>query len=728
MSKKILTEEDHVEWTNCALDPIYFINKYAYAVNVLKNNKVTSIECFDYQERVLNAFLDHRMNVVLKSRQCLPTGTMVNTPDGIKAIEDFQPGDKVWSYDLENSKKERDTVYDAWQSGERDCVTFKLRDTRNFTVGENHPFYVEGKGFVKAKDLEKGDEIKSQQLLGVSINSQDSIVESVEKSKPQMCYDISVDKNENFFVDGLLTHNTGLSVITACYVAWKMVFGIDEYVVIVANNQNAAKRFLKHVKQVLMFLPDFLYNKERDEETFSALEIKLRNGNYAIAQAAGKNAVRGDTPTLLILDEWAFVKDDEDIWTAAAFALSQSEGDCIAISTPHGTSGLYHKFWVEAENGTGAFNPLKVHWTENPKAAEGLEMREGPDGQLKPWSPWYEERCKEANYDQVRIAQELDLSFAGSKLLALDPAEIERQRQRINNEKIQPQMYFDFDAKMPFVGHETECHIFEMPKQGERYILACDVAYKGDDFSTIQLLNVKTMNQAVEYQGKVDLDIFAHMIANLASWYNQAFVVVEANNHGLVTCFELRNQIKYPNLYESKSSHPKDIHVRHIDYVVRLGDGIPGFMTTSKSRPSVVNSIREYMRETDLKINSKRLINEMDTFIRNPKRGGREEAEQGYHDDLVMAYGIALYILSTEYYNQNVARDRSKAMLEAMSFSDNKFEGKQRTPEEIARYKEQEKKMKDKDFVPPGAGGLWIGDNDGGSSEDDPDDISWLLG
>jgi hypothetical protein len=214
------------------------------------------------------------------------------------------------------------------------------------------------------------------------------------------------------------------------------------------------------------------------------------------------------------------------------------------------------------------------------------------------------------------------------------------------------------------------------------------------------------------------------MIAKIGKAYNNAFVVVEANNHGLVTGLELRNKIKYPNLYEGTSSHPKDIFVRHIDYVVKNGDGIPGFMTTSASRPSVVNAIRVFMRETDLKINSRRLLDEMDTFIRNDK--GRAEADKGYHDDLVMAYGIALYILETEYHNQYISRSRAKAMLEAMTFNASSIEEKPETPEEKSRRLQLEAEMKDKDYVPPGAGGLWLQKPE--EDEDDPNDISWLIG
>ncbi|MDG1950438.1 MAG: terminase family protein [bacterium] len=583
--EQVKTREQELELMQSAMDPIYFINSFCYAYDVMKD-KQANITCFDYQERVLDSYMDHKWNVILKSRQ------------------------------------------------------------------------------------------------------------------------------------------TGLSVITACYVAWRMIFGLDETIVIIANNQDGAIRFLKHVKNVLVNLPNHIHG-EHNEISMATMKVELANGNTAIAKAAGKQAGRGDSPTLLILDEWAFVKDDEDIWTAAAPSLSQTEGDCIVISTPNGTGNLYHKFWVQASAGDGAFNPIKVHWTENPKSSQNLEYREDSNGILKPWSPWYEDRCKDVQYDGVKIAQELDLSFEGSKLLALDPISIAKQRQRIENEKIQPIMYFDMEVDTRnLVSTPQPCHIYEAPQRQAHYIVACDVAYKGDDYSTIQVIDVDTLNQCAEYQGKCDPDVFAYYIEKIAKYYNQAYVVVEANNHGLVTCFELRNQIKYPRLFESKST--KDIHVRWIDYKVKQGDGVPGFQTTAQSRPGVVNAMREAFRETTATVNSVRLIGEMETFIRNLKKNGREEAEKGYHDDLIMAYGIALYIRQTEYYNVVNAKKMYKSMLEAMTFDTSSYEGQDETPDEKTQ-RLKDKKEFEENFIPPGAGGLWMGDENQ-TDDDDPNDLSWLVG
>lgn len=554
-------------------------------------------------------------------------------------------------------------------------------------------------------------------------------------------YDITKDRQANIqcfeyqerVLDDYLDHRwnvilksrqTGLSVITACYVAWRLIFGLDETVIIIANNEDSAIRFLAHVRNVMNNLPAFIFDPAIDEVSSAAKKIEMTNGNVAKAKAAGKNAGRGDSPTLLVLDEWAFAKDDNDIWTAAAGSLAQTLGDCIVISTPNGTGNLYHQWWVKAAAGKGSFNPIKVHWTENPKSSVGLEMRADSKGILKPWSPWYEERCQEYDYDPVKIAQELDLSFEGSKLLALDPDEIARHRNHIQNKKIQPVMYFDFDViKNPLTSSKTPCHLFKMPKNGAKYVLAADVAYQGVDFSTIQVIDADTLEQVAEYQGKCDPDVFAGHIGRLGKFYNNAFVAVEANNHGLVTCFKLRDN-GYPNLFYTKSI--KDIHVRWIDYKVEKGEGIPGFQTTAKTRPSVVNAIRQVFRETDAVINSIRLVDEMQTFIRNTKKGGREEAEQGYNDDLVMAYGIALYIRQTEYYNVLNAKDMYKSMLEAIDFSTSSYEGRDETAEEKAERMRQAKDFEE-NFIPPGAGGLWL-DNNTENDEDDPNNIGWLLG
>ena len=71
---------------------------------------------------------------------------------------------------------------------------------------------------------------------------------------------------------------------------------------------------------------------------------------------------------------------------------------------------------------------------------------------------------------------------------------------------------------------------------------------------------------------------------------------------------------------------------------------VAGFSTTSKTRPLIISKLDEYFRERAITIRSIRLIDELFTFI---FINGRAEAMRGYNDDLVMAFGIGLWVRDT---------------------------------------------------------------------------------
>jgi len=95
-----------------------------------------------------------------KSRQCLPEGSIVYTPNGPVCIEDLNVGDSVYSYNIENGIIEKDVVTDAWYSGKRYCQRIYTRSCNRLEAGVEHPFLLENDTWSKNKELEKGDELK----------------------------------------------------------------------------------------------------------------------------------------------------------------------------------------------------------------------------------------------------------------------------------------------------------------------------------------------------------------------------------------------------------------------------------------------------------------------------------------------------------------------------------------------------------------------------------------
>ena len=94
---------------------------------------------------------------------------------------------------------------------------------------------------------------------------------------------------------------------------------------------------------------------------------------------------------------------------------------------------------------------------------------------------------------------------------------------------------------------------------------------------------------------------------------------------------------------------------------------VPGFSTTLKTRPLVIAKMEEYTREKLVKLHSNRLIDELFVFIyKSGVSQSKAEAMQGYNDDLVMSYSIALWIRDTAFRLQKDKNDQQWAIMNSM--------------------------------------------------------------
>ena len=87
---------------------------------------------------------------------------------------------------------------------------------------------------------------------------------------------------------------------------------------------------------------------------------------------------------------------------------------------------------------------------------------------------------------------------------------------------------------------------------------------------------------------------------------------------------------------------------------------VPGFTTSTKTRPLVISKMESYIREKAFIFHSKRLLEELRVFI---WQNGKAQAQVGYNDDLVIALGIGLFTRDTamRFYEQGM--DLNRAMI-----------------------------------------------------------------
>ncbi len=139
--------------------------------------------------------------------QCFTGDTLVSTEDGLRPIEEIQAGDYIWAEDTETGEKELKQVTDVIVTMTDQLVYVTIENGEEIHTTENHPFYVEGKGWCAAAELEAGD------VLHTKDGQEETVVDvTIEKQEvPVKVYNLTIKDYHTYYVseDSVLVHNDG---------------------------------------------------------------------------------------------------------------------------------------------------------------------------------------------------------------------------------------------------------------------------------------------------------------------------------------------------------------------------------------------------------------------------------------------------------------------------------------------------------------------------------------
>jgi hypothetical protein len=185
----------------------------------------------------------------------------------------------------------------------------------------------------------------------------------------------------------------------------------------------------------------------------------------------------------------------------------------------------------------------------------------------------------------------------------------------------------DFTYKAPL-------KIFKHPEPGHEYAIGGDVAegLVNGDFSVAEVVDQTTMETVARWRGHIDPDKFGEILGALGVYYNYALIGVEVNNHGLTTIQKLRDTY-YTNLFKREKGYDEDFEEPTSNL---------GWKTDVRTKRLAVDSLITLIREGINKDPDLTFIDEAFAYIRDER--GRTNAEEGEHDDTVMAKAIAFQI------------------------------------------------------------------------------------
>jgi hypothetical protein len=208
----------------------------------------------------------------------------------------------------------------------------------------------------------------------------------------------------------------------------------------------------------------------------------------------------------------------------------------------------------------------------------------------------------------------------------------------------------DFDGDEGFYSKKAEgLYIYAKPQVDKFYIIGVDCATgDGKDYSAIQVVDWETGVQVAEMRVSCKTNQLASFAFAIGKEYNYGQVVVDRIGVGLAVVQKLLD-MNYPNMYtymkEEASLNPdaKSLTVTTEETLM------VGYTTTKVNRPVMISMGEELVREWELVrgqgipedsllINGLRTLNEMLVFNFQETGMPNPRANEGYNDDLVMAW------------------------------------------------------------------------------------------
>lgn len=396
------------------------------------------------------------------------------------------------------------------------------------------------------------------------------------------------------------------------------------------------------------------------------------SAGYMVATAGGEGIGRGETITHAHLSElaWWPKNSARDNYNGLMEAIPNEAGTAVFIeSTANGMSGLFYDQWRRAVAGESDFEPCFLPWFIEPtytvEPPEDFERTPDEDklvdlyglnnGQLM----FRRRKIATKGVDLFRqeypcCAEEAFLTsgrpvFEGDRLVELHLAAKDAFKASPDADV----MWEPLERKTYFAGAweddpRGELFVYLPYSPSETYYIGADVGGGVKrDYSVAQVFDSKRRQAAVWRSDRYDPDAFGTMLAHLGRLFNDARIICERNNQGILTNRVLTKDEGYSNYYTEKVyDKVSDTETTHV-----------GFFTSEKSKTLIINQLRAHVRDKSISIYDYATLAELQSF--SVQENGKMEAEKGCHDDCVISLALCDHInegafepieSSTEWY------------------------------------------------------------------------------
>ena len=453
------------------------------------------------------------------------------------------------------------------------------------------------------------------------------------------------DENEQYLV--VFPRQAGKSATTAVWLTWLFLFKEQLNIGICANRGSTATDFLSNVKNIYTCLPIWV---QQGIKVWNVKRIEGENGTRILTDATSGDSFRGSTMNVVVVDETAYVAGTK--WESFVDSVLPSQSSLawkktIFISTPNGLNHFYSMVKDSKKR--------KVIENVQESEIEEIKKKETVLDTVKNKYGTFDVQIDKPSNDMELISVNWkEVPRYDRKGNLIDPESFKQQvidRQGLqyflqayaceflgsSHTLISGDVLKDIESIKPkdkiFVqGTEEFVKIYEEPLENHKYILSVDPAKDGRDYFALHMIDVTKFPFKQVASGRLQIDylLMPNFLYEFASSYNTAFTIIENNEGaGQSIADTLKRDFEYENLYYDRTGN------NFKNY--------PGFRTTTKSRAQLLETLKLLIENKKLEIYDSDTILELQRFILVKKKF---QAEEGFHDDLVMSLAIAFCLFN----------------------------------------------------------------------------------
>jgi len=418
------------------------------------------------------------------------------------------------------------------------------------------------------------------------------------------------------------------------------------------NLFNMSKLFYNELPEAIK--PQIL-NSNAKELIFNTRDNKGLNSKIRCMTAGSVGVGRSATYNNLHLSELAFWQGDKKaILTGLMQTVPNTPNTMIIIESTANGYEYYKELYDGAVNGTNDFIPVFIGWNELPKYTgfklnaeeQSLVDNFGVTLDQLEWRRW----CIRNNCggDIEQFHQEYPITpeqaFISTGKCYFNKENIFNRINEVKEPIIKGSFIYTYSDNRRITDYKFQTEdngfiqIYEQPKPRVPYVIGRRYSSEnGSDMFTAFVIDNITGKVVAKLWQEFDEVEYTRQVYCLGKFYNNALIGLECN-FSTYPVNELEG-LGYDNQY-----------IRQVEdsYTHKMEKKL-GFRTTSTSRPRILAQLQTIVLEEIDKIPDKDTLKEMLTFIKNEK--GRPEAQEGYHDDLVMGLAIAYDIREQQTFN-----------------------------------------------------------------------------